>query len=75
MNTLIELREQWEKKLSVVATYQDTDNTLLVVLKDYANDYHCHRYFTVGGQWNVSVDAAHLEDDTVIEYIMKEWMG
>ena len=49
-------REEWEVNLTVIAEHRKDEWTMLVMLKDTAEAYHCHRYFIMGDKWMVSVD-------------------
>lgn len=78
-----ELREQWEEGLEV--KYEKDagpdDPTFLVVLESFdirescrspedQGYYHCHRYFKIGDNWEVSVDGQNVSLDQVWEWLM-----
>ena len=55
---LTELRGNWEQMMAVTAKVTHSDGgykTVLVVLKKGA-EYFVHRYFTIGADWQISVD-------------------
>ena len=56
--SLSEIRQDWEDWLSVVYESEQRDGRLLVILKDSADLYHCHRYFRPypDADWQISVD-------------------
>lgn len=57
MTSLGEIRAEWEEGLTVVAASEQPElGRCLVVLKDRNGLYHCHRYFSIGGDWCCSVD-------------------
>lgn len=69
METLKEIRDDWEENLIVVAQHRLDQWTHLVVLKNAKGCYFCHRYFTIGDRWEVSVDGKDIDDpDTVIQW-------
>lgn len=76
--TLEEKRKEWEKDLSVVAERMDTFGgrieVCLVILKrkgsfrDNRQNYFCHRYFSLGDNWEVSVDASYVDEETAMRW-------
>lgn len=68
--TLEQCRKQWEKGLHVAAEHKRDEWTFLVILRNAKNEYHCHRYFTVGGDWTVSVDACDVNAETAMKWAM-----
>jgi hypothetical protein len=77
MTTLDECRKEWEKSLIPVAETQRDEGTYLVILrrKDVKRDgkqpYFCHRYFSIGGDWTVSVDASNVDAETAMKWAWK----
>lgn len=69
--TLDELREQWESGLTVIATHSVDQWTFLSVLRDNDLAYHFHRYFIVGDNWTVSVDAVRTTQEAAIQCAFK----
>lgn len=68
---LSEKRKEWEKDLVVVAEKQLDEWTLLVILncnEDVKNPYCCHRYFTIGGNWELSVDESYVDAETAMKW-------
>ena len=78
---LKEQREQWESSLKVVCEMNDQGHTdtLLVVLKDSGQQYHCHRYFRIvaigtkpapdAERWEISADAQRVDADTAMKWL------
>ena len=77
--TLQEQRKDWEQDLVVVAEKQQDEGTFLVILRQWSytaveslddgmGQYSCHRYFTVGGNWEVSVDASNVDAETAMKW-------
>ncbi len=79
---LKEQREPWEKGLEVVCEMNDQghSDTLLVVLKDDNQQYHCHRYFRTifsgpvkpapeAERWEISADAQRVDADTAMAWL------
>ncbi len=67
--SLISLREEWEKSLTPLAERRE-DGTLLVILKDKTGKYHCHRYFSIGNDWTVSVDRQETDAEDAMKWSM-----
>lgn len=69
---LEERREQWERNSIVIAETQLDEGTFLVILKRKrynGRPYFCHRYFKIGNDWDVSVDASDVDDETVMKWV------
>ncbi len=74
LRDLKELRQQWEHGLTVVCERgpEEPDaDTCWVVLHKAATHYKCHRYFTVGNKWLISVDRPIASADEAIQWAMK----
>jgi len=75
MNTLKQLRKQWEKDTKPVLVVVDTEfnDTVLVVveqLKGFNSGTHAlYRYFTIGGEWVCSVDLSKETLDQCLDYV------
>ena len=76
---LKERREQWEKGLEVKCILGTKLDDVLVVLEDYdrregdrfseGDYYHCHRYFPIGKDWQVSADGQNVTLDQVWKWL------
>lgn len=78
METLKAIRNEREKNLTplVVLDNRKTTGNVLVVLERPAkrsgpSGYNCHRYFTIGGNWAVSVDGWNVGLDAVWSWLNK----
>lgn len=75
--TLDEQRKEWEKSLVTVAETQRDEGTYLVILRrkvplrDGKQPYFCHRYFSIGDNWEVSVDASNVDAETAMKWAWK----
>lgn len=75
--TLEQCRKEWEKQLVAVAETQRDEGTYLVILRrektlrDGKQPYFCHRYFSIGGDWTVSVDASNVDAETAMKWAWK----
>jgi len=54
--TLEKIREQWEKGLEAKCVLKGKLDGVHVVLQDKHGLYHCHTYFPIGEDWQVSAD-------------------
>ena len=79
---LSELREQWEKGYHEVGVsiHNISDyKTIYVYLLDpkamSQPDYSLHRYFTIAGKWNVSVDVSHGTLEDCVNYVSDDMMS
>ncbi len=80
---LKELREKWEKGLEVNLCVVTKYNEVLVILEDEGEDYvdskyNLHRYFTIGSNWDVSVDYVGEDKSLVMKIVSKhleEFLG
>jgi len=70
MDTLERLRHVWENGLTIIRYFQRDESEVLVVLSGFAGQYHCHRYFTVGTDWNVSVDVKSTDVADVFDWLV-----
>lgn len=74
--TLDEQRKEWEDGLILVAEQQRDEGTYLVILRrkpgkrDGKQDYFCHRYFSIGDDWTVSVDASNVDAETAMAWAL-----
>ena len=71
MKKLKEVREKWEKGLTVKCVL-DLDDKEVVILQD-GDTYCIHRYFILGGGWACSIDKSNASLDDVffaLEYII-----
>jgi len=76
---LKERREQWEKGLEVKTEISPNKQELLVVLEHEdrresdrfreGDFYHCHRYFMIGDDWEISVDGQNVTLDKVWKWL------
>jgi hypothetical protein len=64
-----EFREKWEKNLTSVSVIETSFHNFLIVLKNRRGIYYCHRYFTVGGEWEVSVDRSGISADEALKWL------
>lgn len=64
LSGLEEIRAEWEKNLLECAKYGD-DSLCYVLLRDEDAKFHCHRYFTLGDEWNCSTDHRDVTDSLV----------
>lgn len=69
--TLASLRKQWEKTLVPQCEIDRvaSDGNFLAVLLDKRGMYHCHRYFPICSDWEVSVDARAVTIDIVWKWL------
>lgn len=69
---LTEIRALWERGLDVSFMKMSDDGfECLVILKDYYQAYHCHRYFMIGPSWHCSVDKREVALDEVWKWLDK----
>ena len=78
MNSLHNLRQEWEHTLTIVAEHPQPDHArVLVVLKDKSaprhpsddsgrGPFHCHRYCKFGEHWDISVDAQGVSAEVAL---------
>lgn len=66
--TLNELRKEWEEDCVVVAQTQPDEGTFLVIVRLIDGKYACYRYFTIGGNWEASGDACHVDAETAMKW-------
>lgn len=66
---LQQLRLKWEKGLQLVAEISVDNHKRLVVLKNSNGLYYCHRYFTCGDEWVVSVDMSGVTADEAMRWM------
>ena len=67
---LKQLRDQWEKGMTIKSEMKNNWGTFLVILFDDRNAlYHTHRYFRLHGEWQVSVDNQDVNLDKVFEWL------
>ena len=70
--TLKEQREDWENELVVVAEKQLDEWTFLVILRWTAENslapYFCHRYFSIGDSWEISVDESEIDAESAMRW-------
>ena len=52
-------RSAWERGLTIIGEFE-TQHTVVVMLSTSTGWYRCHRYFTIGGKWEISVDCASV---------------
>ena len=72
--TLEECRNHWEKGLNPIFLQHTQDNyTVLVILSCGEKIYDCHRYFTLGGGWECSVDFRNAGLPVVFEWLIKNY--
>lgn len=72
-DSLKELRQEWERGLAVACERgpgQPFADTCWVVLRN-GDHYKCHRYFTVGGNWLMSVDRPIATADEAMQWAMR----
>jgi len=81
--SLDNIRKEWEKSFVVVAETQRDEGTYLVILRrkvplrdvpqmrDVLQPYFCHRYFSIGNDWTVSVDASNVDAETAMKWALK----
>lgn len=70
-------RDNWERGLTVCTEMAHPadmarPHKLLVVLSKEVNgetEYHCHRYFQIGDEWNTSVDGQMVPLERVWEWL------
>lgn len=63
-------REEWEKGLTLKCVIGSS--TTLVILEDpnqKKNKYSLHRYFTIGEEWQVSVDLRQVDLDEIWDHL------
>ena len=74
---LKKLRKDWEESLTEMAIFKPYEDTILVVLYDETcethkdNSYHIHRYFTIGENWQVSIDLQGKDKQDTWKHISK----
>lgn len=72
---LDEKRAEWERGLEVKTVIDRGDPEVLVVLESTdakgPNRYHCHRYFQIGADWEVSTDGQRVSLDLVWAWLAK----
>ena len=68
--SLNETRKDWEKKLTPIAENFRDEGTYLVVLEDKNGRFNCHRYFTIGNEWTVSVDRSGVDMREALQWSM-----
>jgi hypothetical protein len=70
---LEECRKNWEKGLTQKMALFCGPDKLIVVLKSGKRDgFRCHRYFTIGDNWDVSVDFGNASFEEVLRWIERE---
>jgi len=69
--TLEEIRNSWERGLETKCVLgSEKEGQLLVVLQSKGvNEWHCHRYFTIGTSWEVSVDGQNITLERVWKWL------
>ena len=70
MADLREKRDIWEKDLSPNLYFND-GCVCLVLLRDVNGHFHCHRYFTVSINWEVSVDHQGVLANKAMEWLIQ----
>ena len=58
---LEEVRAQWERGLEAKCVVDSADEDVALVILQKGEKYHCHRYFQIGSDWQVSVDRQGVE--------------
>ena len=68
---IAECREVWEEGLTPKSVIDQTLSlgSVLVILQDGADLFHCHRYFPLGGDWNCSVDGQCVPFEAVLSWL------
>ncbi len=66
--SLTKLRAKWEKGLKDCVVI-NTQFVSLAVLQDNDGLYSCHRYFTICGEWECSVDRQDVALDDVWQWL------
>jgi len=68
---LDEVRRQWEKGLKVKCVLDEasSDQALVVLQSERNEKYHCHRYFQIGADWQVSVDHQGVDLEKVWKWL------
>ena len=73
MKTLEDVRTEWERGLTLLSVieihYRDSLDEVLVILEKPQGVYHCHRYFPIGNNWNVSVDGQNVPLEAVFSWL------
>lgn len=67
---LEEVRGKWEKGLDLVKSVENNDE-VYVILKD-RNYFQVNRYFSIGANWHVSVDAQRIDKSQLMDWISSE---
>ena len=64
-----DIREEWEEGMTPVVVVEDEEElTIKVALRTKGGKYYCHRYFTIGDDWNVSVDKSGTDAERVLRW-------
>ena len=66
---LAEVRRQWEKGLTVKCVLKMRLDNMNVVLQGNDGRYHCHTYFPIGADWQVSADRQGVELEEVWKWL------
>ncbi len=67
MENLEILRGDWERALTPLCVIQWKYECFVVLTK---NDlFHCHRYFTIGADWAISVDKREVSLQEALEWL------
>ncbi len=73
--SLEQIREKWEKGLTLKLTLDLEYNTLVILQNDKTKDFYAHRYFLMAGDWTCSVDKSEVSLDEIfswLEYMAKD---
>lgn len=73
--SLSELRNEWEKGLTLKHVFEFEYGDVYVVLHDKRHNFVCHRYFKLGNGYEISVDYSETDLATVFEWLDKKIQG
>jgi len=69
MKDLLDIRKEWEKGLEAKSVLFFPYKTVVILYDANREQYQIHRYFTIGEDWQCSVDYSFLSLDKVFEVL------